>query len=97
MVDLNKSTNPESPLEGVSQWLEEHGDLLYRFASSIARLVKEDYKIIIQQKYVLNNYPRIKNVKKYFAFGLFQISVWRWNTKKGLYDRACSRDNPELN
>ncbi len=36
MVDLNKSANPESPPEEISQWLEEHGDLLYRFASSIA-------------------------------------------------------------
>ncbi len=97
MVDLNKSANPESQPEKISQWLEEHGDLLYRFASSIARLFTEGYKIITLQKCALNNYPRIKNVKKYFAFGLFQISVWRWDTKKGLYDRACSWDNPDLN
>jgi len=32
MVDLNKSTDLESPVEEVSQWVEEHGDLLYRFA-----------------------------------------------------------------
>ena len=46
MVDLNKSANPESQPEKISQWLEEHGDLLYRFASSIARLVTEGYQII---------------------------------------------------
>ena len=32
MVDLNKSTDPQRPIEEVSQWVEEHGDLLYRFA-----------------------------------------------------------------
>ena len=32
MVDLNKSTDLESPVEEVSKWVEEHGDLLYRFA-----------------------------------------------------------------
>ena len=46
MVDLNDNAPPGSPLEEISQWLEEHGDLLYRFASGIARLVKEGYQII---------------------------------------------------
>ena len=32
MDNINKSSAPESPLEKISKWLEEHGDLQYRFA-----------------------------------------------------------------
>ena len=46
MVDLNNSAALESPLEEISQWVEGNGDLLYRFAHCIARLVTEGYQII---------------------------------------------------
>ena len=32
MADLNKNAEQESPLDEISEWVEEHGDLLYRFA-----------------------------------------------------------------
>ena len=46
MLDLNKTYAPESLPEKISHWLEEQSDLLYRFASSKIRLVKEGFQII---------------------------------------------------
>ena len=74
MVDLNKSANPESPPEEISQWLEEHGDLLYRFASSIAWLVTEGYKIITLKNVRLIIIRGLKMLKNTLHSDFFKLA-----------------------